>query len=76
MAKSQQTFEKRLERVREITTLLEGGDLPLEQGVKLFQEGVRLSKECAAELEQARIIVETAGQQSAAQSGADPGEQA
>jgi exodeoxyribonuclease VII small subunit len=76
MAKTQQTFEKRLERIREITALLEGGDLPLEQGVKLFQEGVRLSKECAAELEQARIIVETAGQQGAAQSGAESGEEA
>lgn len=61
MAKAPQTFEKRLERVREIVTLLEGGDVPLEQGVKLFQEGVRLSRECAVELEQARIIVENAG---------------
>lgn len=58
------SFEKRLERVREITALLEGGDLPLEQGVKLFQEGVRLSRECSAELEQARVIVENAGQES------------
>lgn len=56
------TFEKRLERIKEIVTLLEAGDLPLEQGVKLFQEGVRLSKECGVELEQARLIVETAGQ--------------
>ncbi|NLW80856.1 MAG: exodeoxyribonuclease VII small subunit [Desulfovibrionales bacterium] len=62
MAKTQQTFEKRLERIREIVSLLETGDLPLEQGVKLFQEGVRLSKECGIELEQARIIVETATQ--------------
>ena len=56
------SFEKRLERIKEIVALLETGDLPLEQGVKLFQEGVRLSKDCGAELEQARIIVETAGQ--------------
>lgn len=70
MAKTQQTFEKRLERVKEITALLEGGDLPLEQGVKLFQEGVRLSRECGAELEQARVIVESAGQEQAAQSDA------
>jgi exodeoxyribonuclease VII small subunit len=75
MAKTQQTFEKRLERVKEITALLEGGDLPLEQGVKLFQEGVRLSRECGAELEQARIIVESAGQESAAESDA-PGDDA
>jgi exodeoxyribonuclease VII small subunit len=64
MDKSPQTFEKRLERIKEIVALLEDENLPLEQGVKLFQEGVRLSKECSAELEQARIIVETAGQTS------------
>jgi len=61
MAKTQ-TFEKRLERIKEIVALLETGELPLEQGVRLFQEGVRLSRECGVELEQARIIVETAGQ--------------
>lgn len=65
------SFEKRLERVREIVALLESGELPLEQGVKLFQEGVRLSKECSAELEQARIIVENAGQDPAAGDGED-----
>jgi len=61
MANSPQTFEKRLERVREIVALLEAGDVPLEEGVQLFQEGVRLSWECSLELEQARIIVENAG---------------
>lgn len=64
MDKSPQTFEKRLERIKEIVASLEAENVPLEQGVKLFQEGVRLSKECSAELEQARIIVETAGQTS------------
>ncbi len=63
------SFEKRLERVKEITALLESGDLPLEQGVKLFQEGVRLSRECAVELEQARVIVENAGQEIVDQEG-------
>lgn len=65
MAKAQQTFEKRLERIREITALLEGGELSLEDGVKLFQEGVRLSRDCGAELEKARIVVETAGRDGA-----------
>lgn len=76
MAKTQQTFEKRLERIREITALLESGDLPLEQGVKLFQEGVRLCGECGAELEQARVVVETADRQAASENGADSGGQA
>ena len=70
MAKTQ-TFEKRLERVKEIVALLEGGDLPLEQGVKLFQEGVRLSRECSVELEQARVIIENAGQEPGPDNGAD-----
>jgi exodeoxyribonuclease VII small subunit len=65
------SFEKRLERVKEIVALLEGGDLPLEQGVKLFQEGVRLSRECSAELEQARVIVENAGQESGPDNGGE-----
>ena len=65
------SFEKRLERVKEITALLEGGELPLEQGVKLFQEGVRLSRECSAELEQARVIVENAGQEPGPEGGED-----
>lgn len=69
MAKSP-TFEKRLERIKDITALLEKGDLPLEDGVKLFQEGVKLSRECGTELEQARIIVETAGQADPAQAEA------
>ena len=56
MANSPQTFEKRLERVREIVALLEAGDVPLEEGVRLFQKGVRLSGEYALELKQARII--------------------
>lgn len=56
------TFEKRLERIKEIVALLEADDLPLERGVQLFQEGVRLSRECGVELEQARLIVERAGQ--------------
>ena len=65
MSKTEQTFEKRLERIKEITTLLERGDLGLEEGVKLYQEGVRLSQACGQELDQAKIIVETAGQEKA-----------
>lgn len=70
MAKTQ-TFEKRLERVKEIVALLEGGELPLEQGVKLFQEGVRLSRECSTELERARVIVENAGQEQGPEGGVE-----
>ena len=56
MAKKQEdkSFEDRLERLKEIVSALEKGDLPLEEGVALFKEGQALSKECSGQLEKAR----------------------
>lgn len=51
---SEQTFEQRLERLRNIVTRLEGGDLPLEEGVALYREGLELAKGCGKQLETAR----------------------
>jgi exodeoxyribonuclease VII small subunit len=39
-------FEKRLGRLEEIVEKMEGGELQLEESLQLFEEGVRLSKEC------------------------------
>ena len=52
--KDEISFEKRLERLKEIVSSLERGDLLLEEGVALFKEGRILSKECAKQLETAR----------------------
>ncbi|WP_027723248.1 exodeoxyribonuclease VII small subunit [Maridesulfovibrio zosterae] len=52
--KDEISFEKRLERLKEIVSSLERGDLLLEEGVALFKEGRILSKECAEQLETAR----------------------
>lgn len=49
-----ETFEHRLERLREIVERLERGDLPLEEGVALYKEGLALSKECGRQLDAAR----------------------
>ncbi|WP_243545275.1 exodeoxyribonuclease VII small subunit [Pseudodesulfovibrio tunisiensis] len=49
-----ETFEHRLERLREIVERLERGDLPLEEGVALYKEGLVLSKECGRQLDAAR----------------------
>jgi exodeoxyribonuclease VII small subunit len=46
-------FEKKLGRLEEIVTGMEGGDLPLEKSLELFEEGIRLSKECHVQLNQA-----------------------
>ena len=37
---------------------LERGDLPLEESLKLFEEGVRLSRECQERLNQAERRIE------------------
>ncbi|WP_461211497.1 exodeoxyribonuclease VII small subunit [Desulfocurvus sp. DL9XJH121] len=54
MAKAKDTFESRLARLREIVDKLESRDLPLEDGVALFKEGVELAKACRVQLEKAR----------------------
>ena len=44
------TFEDALKKLEKIVTKLEEGNLPLEESVKLFEEGQRLSQACAKEL--------------------------
>lgn len=46
-------FEKKLSRLEEIVTKMEGGDLSLEDSLKFFEEGVKLSRECNTQLAQA-----------------------
>lgn len=48
------TFERKLERLREIVERLERGELPLEEGVALYKEGLELAKGCGTHLEKAR----------------------
>ena len=47
------TFEESLKQLEKIVDQLEGGDLPLEESIRLFEEGVRLSTACKQELEAA-----------------------
>jgi len=51
-------FEECLQRLEEIVLQLERGDLPLEQALKLFEEGVGLSNSCRKELDEAEGKVE------------------
>lgn len=51
-------FEECLQRLEEIVLQLERGDLPLEQALKLFEEGVGLSASCRNELDEAEGKVE------------------
>ncbi|HWR37114.1 MAG TPA: exodeoxyribonuclease VII small subunit [Clostridia bacterium] len=51
-------FEECLERLEKIVDQLEKGDIPLEQALKLFEEGIQLSNSCRKELEDAEGKVE------------------
>jgi exodeoxyribonuclease VII small subunit len=51
-------FEDCLQRLEKIVDELEKGNVPLEQALKLFEEGMQLSTTCRKELEQAEGKVE------------------
>jgi len=48
-----ESFEEALERLDQIVQKLEQGDLSLDESLKLFQEGVELSRFCTKRLTQA-----------------------
>ena len=51
-------LEKSLEELEALVARLEGGDLPLEQALKEFERGVRLTRQCQAALQEAEQKVE------------------
>jgi len=51
-------FEQAMARLEAIVGELEKGDLPLEESLKIFEEGIRLSKSCLKVLEEAERKVE------------------
>jgi exodeoxyribonuclease VII small subunit len=52
------TFEASLEALEQIVRQLEDGDLPLEKSLELFEQGIRLSRECQERLSQAERRIE------------------
>jgi len=44
------SFEERLDRLEELSGILQKGDIPLEEAVSLFEEGIKLSKGLEKEL--------------------------
>jgi exodeoxyribonuclease VII small subunit len=57
--KSSDSFEDKLARLEEITTSLENSEIGLEDSIQLFEEGIKLSKECLSVLEKAELKVTT-----------------
>ncbi len=56
-------FEESMLRLEEIVRLLEKGDTPLEDAIRLFEEGTRLAKSCDDMLNEAekKVVVLSKG---------------
>lgn len=52
------SFEAALKQLEEIVQKLEKGELPLEDSLALYEEGIRLSRLCHAKLEEAEGKIE------------------
>ena len=55
---TEQTFEDALKNLESVVSRLEDGDIPLEESLKLFEEGVKLSRYCAEKLDEAEKRVD------------------
>jgi exodeoxyribonuclease VII small subunit len=58
-------FERRLSDLEAVVERLEQGDLPLEESVHLFEEGMKLSESCKKDLDSAegriQVLMEQGG---------------
>ena len=57
-AKPVESFETCLDELEKVVKELEGGDLPLERSLELFERGMTLSDTCRKQLEEAETRVE------------------
>lgn len=58
---SEPTFEETLRRLEEIVNQLEEGDVPLEESLRLYEEGIGLSRICAQRLAQSEVQLKRLG---------------
>lgn len=56
--KKSDTFETDLKKLEDIVDMLESGDLPLEESLARFEEGVKCAARCRKTLESAELKVE------------------
>ena len=51
------TYEKAMNRLQEIVSLLEKNDVSLDDSIKLFEEGTRLTAFCSEKLKNAKAKI-------------------
>ena len=57
MSQKKPTFENNMQRLEQIVRMLEQGEVPLEESLKLFQEGTELVRSCGKLLDEAEMQV-------------------
>lgn len=55
---AKEKFEDALEKLEDIVRKMEAGDIPLDEALKSFEEGIRLIRFCSAKLEETERRVE------------------
>lgn len=59
-------FESSLKRLEDIVRQMEQGDMPIEDALKYFEEGVSLTRDCQQTLDKAeqkvKVLVESRGE--------------
>ena len=60
-AKAKLTFEQALERLDRIVTAIEAGEVPLEESIERYAEGIELVKKCRAILDVAEKKIQLLG---------------
>ena len=57
MNQENKTFEQSMQRLEQIVRAMERGDVPLEESLKLFQEGTELVRGCGKLLDDAQLQI-------------------
>ena len=55
------SFDESLRRLEKIVEQMEQGDVSLEESLKLYEEGIALSRTCAQKLHQAELTIKRLG---------------
>ncbi|MGA7836853.1 MAG: exodeoxyribonuclease VII small subunit [Ignavibacteriaceae bacterium] len=54
---SKETFEDKLHRLEEISNLLDSEEIGIEKSITLYEEGIKLSKDCTSTLKNAELKI-------------------
>ena len=57
MSETEMTFEQSMQRLEQIVRAMERGDVALDEGLKLFQEGTELVRRCEKMLNDAEMEI-------------------